>query len=127
MSLYGASKELPITFATNVKSSTGVYIGGYRSIALEIVTFGSNLVTSTANVYVQGAVASGSVAGGYRRIKVLQPLTATTGNVVDWEVPSTTGDFIAVCDALRGFDYAIVELSNTATAGLTGCKIYGQR
>lgn len=110
--MYG-DKPVVATVASNAKSSTAIYIGGANRIALEIPSFGSDLATATANIFVMGG---DTESGTFRRIKDMGVYSATSG-INDWEVPSTTGDYLVICDTVLGFGYMKIQLSNTATNG----------
>lgn len=101
------------TFASNAKVCTAFDAREANRIAVEMGAFGTLLATTTANLFVQGAINSGTT---FRRIKAVGVYSAVSG-LEDWEVPSTTGDFIAVCDPALGFEAVRFELSNTATDG----------
>lgn len=116
---YGHARK-NLTFASNAKESSVYDISGANKIAVEIAAFDGALATTTANIFVKGCNTSD---GTFRRIKQMGIYSAASG-IHDWEVPSTTGDFIAVCDAALGFSFIKLELSNTATAGFTGGHVH---
>ena len=97
-----------VSVASNAKVSNLARIEQCDAIAIACSAFGTDFVTTTALVYIQ---VCGTSDGTYQRLKA----GATTA--VDWNVESTTGDFIAVCDATAGWPYCKLEFSNTATDG----------
>ena len=100
-----------VSVASNAKVSNLARIEQSDAIAVACSAFGTDFVTTTALVYIQVCDTS---AGTYQRLKIGTPTTA-----VDWNVESTTGDFIAVCEATAGWPYCKLEFSNTATDGYT--------
>ena len=110
---FGASQTMSV--ASNALVSNLARIEQSDAIAIACSAFGTDFVTTTAQVFIQVCRTSG---GTYQRLKVGTPTTA-----VDWNVESSTGDFIAVCDATAGWPYCKVEFSNTATDSYS-CTVY---
>lgn len=100
-----------VSVATNAKVTNLARIEQSDAIAIACSAFGTDFITTTALVYVQVCATSD---GTYQRVKVATPTTA-----VDWNVESSTGDFIAICDATAGWPFCKLEFSNTATDGYT--------
>jgi hypothetical protein len=107
------------SLASAASKSTFIDIRGVNRIAIEMPAFSTLLATTTANVYVEGGQATTST---FRRVKASGVYSATSG-IDDWEVPSTTGNFIAVCDPIVGFNYMKVALSTAATDAIS-CTIH---
>jgi hypothetical protein len=119
--MYGLSGHSVIdaSIATGATSSSALFVGGYNHVAIEIPTFSVGVATATANVYVQVAQTS---TGTFRRVKDMGVYSASSG-IGDWEVPSSIGNYMVVCDPAAKFNYMKVELSNVATA-VVSCRVH---
>ncbi len=113
MNGYGYHGKTVLTFATAAEVSTSMDVREYNRVAIEMASFVSLLATATANVYVQGRFDS---TGTYKKIKQMGVYSAVSG-LGDWELPSTEGNFLAVCDAALGFADIRFQLSTVATDG----------
>ena len=113
-------KKYNFTIATNAVESDAYSILGANKIAIECESFGTSLITATANVFVKVCDTS---SGTFRRLKAQGVYSAASG-IHDWEVPSTTGDFYAICEPVVGFNFMKVEVSNTATDGYSGAYVH---
>lgn len=111
--MYGDA-PVAATIGINALSSPAVFIGGASRVALEIPAF-TNLITATANIYVKACATEN---GTFYRVKDMGTYSANSG-LQDWEVPSTAGGFIVICDPAIGFNYICVESSKTATAAFS--------
>ena len=112
-------KPYAANIVTDGSASSAIPIAGCNRVALEIATFANGLVTATANIYV---LVSPTETGTFRRLKDMGTYSANSG-IQDWEVPSTIGDYTAVCDSVLGFNFMKIQTSNTATALLT-CSVH---
>jgi hypothetical protein len=109
------------SIASGATFSTFVKTLGYSGIAIDMPAFGTLLGTNAANVYINVA-ADTSTTANFKRLKALGVYSAASG-VYDWEISSTSGPFIAVCDPAVGFAWARVELSTAATDAIS-CTIH---
>jgi hypothetical protein len=86
---------------------------------IEFPTFvsGTNLVSATANAYIQ-VCNTATATGTYRRLVVMGQYSAGSG-LKDWEVPQFSGNRTVVGPPMTGsFAYMKVEMSISAvTAG----------
>ena len=106
-------KITPCTFTTGSTFSTVITLpGGYNFWAFGIQTFAVGLGTATANVYIQ--VSNSAATAGFRRVKLMGQYSAGSG-IQDFEVPSSTGNYIVVAPAILGWNYVRLELSTIAT------------
>jgi len=96
------------TFSTYV-----TLIAGYNNYAISMGTFAVGLPTNTANVYVQ--VSNTTTTSTFQRVKFMGTYSAGSG-IQDWEIPSSIGNYIAVCPALVGWKYMRVETSTVPTS-----------
>jgi len=116
--MYGFSKHKRISVGVASAASWSSYVNimNANRVVLEIPEFNTLLGANQANVYVQGAA---TAAGTYYTVKTQGASTATTGNVIDWEVPLASGGYMAVCDPIVGFDFMRVKFGTAATDGYT--------
>lgn len=111
--MYG-HQVLACTMTTGATVATVITLpGGYNYYAVAVGTFSAGLPTTTANVYVQ--VSNTTTTSTFQRVKLTGAYSSGSG-IQDWEVPSSTGNYIAVCPALVGWKYARVEMSTVPTA-----------
>jgi hypothetical protein len=62
----------------------------------------------------------------YRQLRAYGVYSAGSG-VLTWEIPSSTGDYTAICEPVAGFKYLKIELAGTnasATAAALGCIVH---
>ena len=112
-------KVLTATISTAGTTSDAIRTEGYTNVLLEIPTFSAYCVSATANVYVQGAYSS---AVTFSRIKDMGAYSSGVG-VYDWEVPATTGNYLAMCKPAAMVNFIKVEVSITATAAMA-CVVH---
>jgi hypothetical protein len=104
---------------TNIASAATVTsvltLGAFNALAVEIPTFAAGVSTTTANVYVQ---VCDTADGTFRRIAI-QGVYSSGSGILDWEVPSSTGARVwQLPNEVANYNYAKIELSKTATAGI---------
>ena len=109
---FNGHKVITASVASGAEVSTIVEYPGYNHVSIGCATF-ANLGTSTANVGVQ---VSNSKDGTFRTLKTLGQYSGGAG-ILDWEVPSTTGGWIATCQPAAHFNALKVTLSTAATGG----------
>lgn len=114
LGMYG-HRVIGCTLTTGATFSTVVTLPmGYNNFAIACGTFSVGLPTATANVYVQ--VSNTITTGTFQRVKMMGTYSASSG-IQDWEIPSSTGNYIAVAPSLaQGWLYARVEPSTVPTA-----------
>lgn len=113
-------KRIAAPIATDATISTYVSCGGYKQVAVEIPTAEAGTYTATCNVYCK--VAYGS-AGPFRRVKVMDPGSSAGTGIVDWEVPSSAGNFFSVVPC-QGYNYMKVELGASADSTVMSCYVH---
>jgi len=109
-----AHKVIAATITTTAKTSSPVLnIEGWNHLAIELPTCDLGLTTATCNVYCKVAQ---TATGTFRKLAVDGVYSGVSG-IYNWEVPSTIGNqFIQV--PVKGYNYAVIELSQEATAPL---------
>lgn len=105
-------KRIAATLATATTSSSAIPIRGASKVAIELPLYASGIVTATANVYVQVGMTE---TGTFRRAVVNGVYSGGSG-LLDFEVPSSTGNRTVDCPWLAGFNYMKIELNNVTTA-----------
>jgi hypothetical protein len=104
---------------SNAVLTSSVPVAGWNHVAIEFQTHTVGLITATANAYVLGAYKLSSrntstTCSTYRIVQEDGTYSAGAG-ILDWEVPSFTGNRIVVCRPAARFDYIKIQFSNTAT------------
>ena len=92
-------------------SSTAIYIGGAKRVAVEMPTFAAGVTTTTANLFFQVAKLDTDT---FRRVQAMGFYSAASG-VYDYEIPSNIGNKVYIVDPVVGFDHMKVEISNIVT------------
>jgi hypothetical protein len=105
-------KRIAATLTTATTSSSAIPIRGANRVALELPLYASGIVTATANVYVQ---VCDTATGTFRRAVVNGVYSGGSG-LLDFEVPSSTGNRIVDCPWLAGYNYMKIETNNVTTA-----------
>ena len=108
-------KTTDVIVASAASLSSYCLTRGYNHVAVEVPAFGTLLAESTANVEVYGCA---TATGTYRVIKDEGNYSAGA-SIDNWEVPSTTGNWICVCRPAARFDYIKVHFSTAATDSIT--------
>ena len=116
---FNGHRVITATVQSNAVLTNAVPLAGVNHVALEFQTFTVGLITATANAYVLGSYkltirGSGTTYGTYRIIQEDGTYSAGAG-ILDWEVPSFTGNRTVVCRPAARFDSIKIQLSNTAT------------
>lgn len=118
--MYGLDKvkDITLTFAVgSTTCATPVWTGGANRIMLSLPTFTSGIITTTANVYVQGATGSpGSGPTGTFLRGAMQGTYSAGAGFANYEVPSTTGNIQIEIPLEITMPFIKIELSNAATA-----------
>lgn len=112
-------QTIAATIATAATSSDAIDITSWDFVAFEIPTFAVGVITATANVYAQ---VCDTASGTFRRVQDLGVYSGGSG-ILDWEVPSTTGNRTVICRPASRFNFVKIELSNTATAQVS-CVVH---
>ena len=119
----GNQRIVTASVASGDTTSEAIFIQGANRVFIGLPAFGTLLGTTTANVYCQAAIATGTgkdIAPGeaFRRLQIDFIASAASG-LIDWEVPSTTGNRLVFCSPAAGFDFIKIELSTAATDGIS--------
>lgn len=110
---------LSATIGINSTVAESVFIAEARKVSIEIRTFASGFITATANIFARVAH---SDTDTFRRVRDMGVYSASSG-IYEWEIPSSEGNFNAVCRPALGYNYLQIETSKTATAALT-CYVH---
>jgi hypothetical protein len=105
-------KRMTATVATGGSLTTAINIAGFNSISIEAPLFSSGCVTATANIK---CLVARNATDTFRVLKAQGVYSAGSG-ILDWEVPSTTGNYNVVNPHLSGFNLMKIQISNTCTA-----------
>lgn len=93
--------------------STAIHCGGYQGASVTLETFAVGCITATCNVYLQGSQTYTTTT--FRRIKKMGVYSGGSG-LLDWEIPSTTGNINVSDIPIQGYKWVRLEYSNTLTA-----------
>ncbi len=104
-------KAFTVTMVTGASVTSAFETMGWSNISIEAPSFSASLPATTANVRVQ---VCDTPTGTFRDLRDMGSYSATSGVQV-WEIPSSTGDFIASCRPLIGYAYAKIALLTAAT------------
>lgn len=107
------------SFASAASKSAAINVTGKNHVAIEMPAFGTLLAESTCNVYVEGGQTS---TGTFRRIKD-EGIYSSGAGILDWEIPSTTGNWLTICRPAARFNFIKVHLSTAATDAIS-CTIH---
>jgi len=118
-------KVATATIADGEALSEAIQVLEYPRVALEIPTFAAGCSTSTTSVEIEGS--STSTTSAFRSVRYMGVYSAGSG-IMTWEVNTSSGNYIAVCEPAAYCRYIRIKLSNqTATAAGLACKVHMYR
>jgi len=108
-----------VIVASATTESSAFCCRGWNHVALQIPALTTQLATATCNVYIAGC---NSESGTFALIRDAGTYSGGAG-IYNWEVPSSTGGWIAICPAATRFNWCKIVLSTEATDSLT-CVVH---
>lgn len=109
---YFGHQVMTAAIGSAASKSATILVKGWNHVAIACPAFGTLLGESTCNVYVE--VSKTATTSEFKRLKTMGQYSSNVG-IFDWEVPSTTGNWITTCQPAAHFDYLRIHLSTAAT------------
>ncbi len=106
-------KAFTLTFLSGASISSAFETIGWSNLSVEVPTWAA-MGAVQANVYLQ---VCDTATGTFRDLYDMGSYSAASG-IRPWEVPQTAGDYVAICRAWVGYNYAKVRLSTAATGAI---------
>jgi len=112
-------KTIIATIATGGSVTTAINVTQWNHVSIEVPTYAVGCVTATANIK---CLVAKNNTDTFRPVREMGVYSANSG-IQDWEIPSSAGNFNAICRPAARFNWVKFQISNTCTANL-GCVVH---